>query len=520
MSTSALLGGDFARSLVKEGKRRILTLTAIFSVVAVATLGIGIFMPKRWESSTVLIVEGDSIIKPLMEGRFVTTSIADQTVIVNELVLSRRVLREIAAFGGWGGRQSPQDEERMLARLRSRIRIDNLRQGMVRITYNDTDPRRTFEIANKLAEIYVRESTASNERESREAYEFIAKQVKEYEVKLTDAHGKVLAYYKSQNSGLPLPEENAPAVPAVPGGEKTTKISPDELAALRAEEATLTAQLGRPRTPTPAPVESAESEQQYRLRVNQSQADLDRLLSMYTDEHPDVKRARRTLAAATADLHRVEEARKARETAASMTSTLDAEVTRVAQGRLDEVQRLISAATGIRRRPTSPVRLAAAPTPPDSELKGVGQDTTLSELLRRYEATRDVYQDLLKRRENARVSMDLEIQRRDFSVRVQEPAEMPVTSTSLRLMHISAIGILLGIAVPLAVLMAIVRLDPRVRSASQIERLVKVPLLATIPYAASRAEKSGNRGLLVVVMLAGVFAVYVAVFLIKLKASS
>lgn len=97
---------------------------------------------------------------------------------------------------------------------------------------------------------------------------------------------------------------------------------------------------------------------------------------------------------------------------------------------------------------------------------------------------------------------------------------MPVTSTSLRLMHISAIGILLGLAVPLAVLFAIVRLDPRVRSASQIERVLKVPLLVTIPYAASRAEKSSNRGLLVVVMLAGVFAVYVAVFLIKLKTSS
>src|SRR4029077_15911399 len=114
MSTSSLLGGDFARSLIKEGKRRILTLTAVFSLVAVATLGVAIFLPKRWESSTVLIVEGDSIIKPLMEGRAVTTSIADQTVITNEIILSRRILREIAAFEGWAGRQSPQDEERML----------------------------------------------------------------------------------------------------------------------------------------------------------------------------------------------------------------------------------------------------------------------------------------------------------------------------------------------------------------------------------------------------------------------
>jgi polysaccharide chain length determinant protein (PEP-CTERM system associated) len=517
MTNNATFFADLFGLLVKEGKRRLLSLTVLFSVVAVAALGVGVMLPKRWESTTVLVAETDNIIRPLMEGRAFATGIADQTAIVTQAVLSRRILREVLTFGGWVGRRSPQEEERLLNQLRSRIHIDSPREEMLRISYNDSDPKRTYQIANKLAEIYLRESTVSKERESREAFDFISKQVKEYGDKLADAHEKVLAYYRSQETGTVAP---SPA-PAAGEPEQTVKITPDELAALRAEEATLTTQLGRKRVaPGPHP-ESVEVEQQYRARVVQGQAELDRLLATYTEEHPDVKRARRSLTAATEDLHRVEQARVAREKAATITSQLDDDVAHAAQSRLEEVQRRIAAATN-RRRPTMTTRVVVPDSKIDPELRGVGQDTMLSELLRRYEATRDVYQDLLKRRENARVSMELDAQHRGLTLRVQEAAEMPVTATSLRLIHISAIGLVLALAIPLAFLFVLVRFDPRVRSPWQIEHLVRVPLLATIPYAPSSADRSRgrNRWLLVVVMLAGVFAVYTAVFLIKLKTST
>jgi capsular polysaccharide biosynthesis protein len=538
MSSNASFLGDLLGLLLKEGKRRLLTLAVLFTAVALVALAIGLMMPKRWEASTVLLAETDNIIKPLMEGRAFATGIADQTAIVTQIVLGRRVLREVLAFGGWGGRRSPQEEERQLNRLKSRIKIDSPREEMIRIAYSDTDPQRTYRIANKLAEIYVRESTASKERESREAFDFIDKQVKEYGDKLTDAHEKVLAYYRSQDPSAPQPApaavvadpgagkgapETSPAAP----GSAPPKISADQLAALRAEEVTLTAQLARKPAAPPAPhFESRQTEEQYRARVIQIQGDLDRLLGTYTEQHPDVKRVRRDLATATEELHRAEQARVDRETAGAAASALDDDVARAARARLEDVQRRIAAATGTRRRPTTgaaAARLAPVAEPRiDPELHGVGHDTTLSELLRRYEATRDVYQDLLKRRENARVSMDLDAEHRGLTLRVQEAAELPVTATSLRLLHLSAIGLVLALAAPLAFLLAIIKLDPRVRSPRQIERLARVPLLVTIPYAASPGERSRgrHRGLVVLLMVAGVFAVYAAVFLIKLKTSS
>jgi uncharacterized protein involved in exopolysaccharide biosynthesis len=210
---------------------------------------------------------------------------------------------------------------------------------------------------------------------------------------------------------------------------------------------------------------------------------------------------------------------------------MDDEVTRAARARLEEVRRQISAATGqpIRRRPSSgprtAVAIAAAAAAAEAatvpEMRGVGQDTKLSELSRRYEATRDVYQDLLKRRENARVSMELDIEQRGFTLRIQEPAEMPMTASGLRLLHKTAIGLVLAILVPLGFLFAVVRFDPRVRSVGQIERLANVPLLVAIPYAAPGGEaRERNRRYLAIGMIVVVLIIYAVVFVLRQQAKS
>jgi len=525
---SAILN-DFQLSLIHEGKRRVLLLTAIFAITAPLILGVGMLLPKNWDASTTIAVETRNIIEPLMAGRAVTTGVSDQTSVVGEILFSRRILREVSAFGGWlTPKVSRRQEERMLSRLKSSIKIASPREGMIRISFRDTDPERTYKIANKLAEIFVRESTSAKERESREAFDFIANQAKEYSEKLADAHEKVLAYYRGQGRGPDILNEPAVAPdapkPKSDAPSRGPRISSEELAALRAEEATLTTQLGRKPAPG-ASDDSRRNEEQARARVQQAQGDLLRLTTTYTDQHPDVKRAQRDLAVAKDELRRAEDARLDREKATQAASALDDEVTQAARLRLAEVQRKLVAATGIptRRGSATTARAAAvAATEADPEMRGVGQDTTLSELLRRYEATRDVYQDLLKRRENARVSMDLDAEHRGLTARIEEAAEMPVTASSMRLMNLALISLVLGAAIPIGLLVLSVRLDPRVRSARQIQRLSGIPVLVTVPYAPQGrgAARERNRIVLAILMVVGVFLLYIAAFVFKMKTST
>jgi polysaccharide chain length determinant protein (PEP-CTERM system associated) len=508
--------GDLLELLIKEGKRRLVFLTALFAVVAVVALGVGLSMPKKWDASAVVLAEESNIIKPLMEGRAVATGVTDTTAVVTQVVLSRKILREVLAFGGWvrpppAPQPDPREEEKLLAKLRGRIRIDSPRDGLIRISYNDSDQQRTYKIANRLAEIYVRESSESKERESREAFDFIDRQVKEYGDKLTDAHQNVLAYYRGQDSPPPTPPE--------PGQPPRPKGNTEELAALRGEEATLSAQLAKAAPPRANPVEARQAEERARARTIDLQAQLDRLLVSYTDEHPDVRRLKRELAAAQAEQARAEQAASERRNASDAASALDDQVSAAARERLETVRKRISAITGVpvRRRPISVTQ--AAELRVDPEMKGVGHDIKLSELLRRYESTRDIYQDLLKRRENARVSMLLDAEGRGLSLRIHEAAEMPVIPSSLRLMHLTLIGLIVAALVPLSLLFAIVALDKRVRSPQQIERLAKVPLLVSINYKPQRREVVFLRSpaFLVMLMMFGVFAVYAAAFIVKMR---
>src|SRR5439155_20774014 len=148
----------------------------------------------------------------------------------------------------------------------------------------------------------------------------------------------------------------------------------------------------------------------------QLQNELDKVSVTLTDEHADVKRVKRELAGAREELKRAEEATAAREAARDAASQLDDDVARAAKARLEDVQRRIAAATGkpVVHHPGTVAQHRPITTDPNDEMRGVGRDTALSELLRRYEATRDVYQDLLKRRENARVAMELDVQHRGF----------------------------------------------------------------------------------------------------------
>ncbi len=511
---------ELLKLLVKEGKRRVLLLASILSVVALVALVVAVAIPKRYVASTLLVVESAAI-RPLIEGHSSSSATNEQAAITLQVMEGNKIPRELLLFGEWvepppAKQPEPREEARLVAQLRSRIKVDSPKEGMIRIAFSDSDPDRTYKVANKLAEIYIRESSEQHKRESKEAFEFIDKQVKEYAEKLATYHQQVLAHHRREEIPLGTPDQKPAIAPRqVPSANKEA-----ELASLQAEKATLQVQLAS--KPSTAAVDTRQQEV-LRARVLQLQTDLDKLQATYTDQHPDVKRLKRELAAAKDELRAVEDAVAAQKNDAQNAAALDADLRRAAQVRLDEVNKRIATLTNTPAPPsvltTHPRAPVAAPTTSaDPELRGIGTDTTLAELLRRYEATRDVYQDLLKRRESARVAMQL-AEQRGSSLRVQEPAERPITATGLRVSHYCAIGLILALLVPVGVLFAIVRLDPRVRSARQIEMLARVPLLVSITPGVDRMKaRQRLHRVLAVLMIFGVFVAYVMTFIIKTRA--
>jgi polysaccharide chain length determinant protein (PEP-CTERM system associated) len=513
MSNELLVSNELPPVLFAEAKRRRISLVVLFAVFALAGLVAGIYWPKNFVSSTSILVQESNIIKPLMEGRAVATGNADRASIAREVISSRKILDEIAEVGGWKSTAvTPLELERVVDNIKNHITVTNLRENLIQIAYSDSDAERSYLVTQRLAELFIQESLAAKERESRDAYRFIDSQVEIYRDKLTDAEGK-LKTYRGDNAD------------ARPGSEtdSTTHISElrtqvenarMDLMEQRSKESALVSQLSGESEITA--VQTREG--QYRTRLADLQQQLDTLLLTYTDQHPDVIRVRHQMADLQEQVKR-EQAQHAARVASNTPAPIDDSVQfnplyQELRSKLAEVRRNTAAEQS---------RMTASESLLQTELdrgrRIADSENTLSELTRDYEVNRDIYQDLLKRRENARVSMNLDADHRGLTFVIQEPAELPLRPSGLRFMHFSIAGLGAGIALPLAFLFLLVRLDPRVRVASQLERLTGIPVLATVPaYTTALDRRRSHRmSFLLAFIVIAVFAAYVSVAIIKLK---
>jgi polysaccharide chain length determinant protein (PEP-CTERM system associated) len=282
----------------------------------------------------------------------------------------------------------------------------------------------------------------------------------------------------------------------------------------RSQEASLVAQLSGESEITS--VQTTEGV--YRAQLADLQTQLDKLSMTYTDEYPDVVRVRHQIQDLRQQLAQSEQQKQNARLAGTPT-TIDN------NAKFNPLyQQLKSQLSALRGDiAATNARMAASQSMLTAELERskriAGSENATSELTRDYDVNRDVYQDLLKRRENARVSMNLDAGQRGLTFVVQNPAVMPLTPSGLRFMHFGLAGILLALAAPCGLLFTIARFDPRIRSAEQLERLTGLTTLATVPfYSTPQDQRKGHlQNMVVALTVSGVIAAYAILFWLKLR---
>jgi polysaccharide chain length determinant protein (PEP-CTERM system associated) len=498
---------EFVPLLVREGRRRTLLLVVVFAAIAMLALLFGLFvLEKSYQSSTTILAQQSDIIQPLLEGRAVPTGTIDHAGIARQVIFSRKVLSEILVVGGWlRDEPSPVEQDRMMERIKGAMTVTSPRPNLIEISYRDSDPMRAFRVTDALARLFIEESRAAKERESRDAYDFIDSQVQDYHAKLTEAEQALLQYRSRNVDAHPGSEADANArINALRTQVEQSRMS---LLEQQSRAQSLEAQLAGESEVTA--VQTRES--LYRAQMMELQAQLDRLLLTYTDQYPDVVRTRHQIA----DIQRQLEQEQTRPQGDDSASPFDGAqfnpLYQELRTRLAEVRRELAASSS---------RLGIAESMLADELNRArriaASEGDLAELTRDYEVNRDIYQDLLRRRENARVSMVLDQEQRGLTFRIQDPAVMPLRPTGLRLMHVAAAGLAAAVVVPLGLLFVAARFDPRIRSASQLERL-GVPVLATVPAYATPRDRNAQRlrMLLAVLIVAGVLGAYLLVYWLR-----
>ncbi|MET0717852.1 MAG: XrtA system polysaccharide chain length determinant [Pseudoxanthomonas sp.] len=499
--STALAPNEIVPILLNEGRRHTLVLVTIFAGIALLTLFAGLFLlPKNYTASTTILAQESDIIQPLLEGRAVATGVTDRAGIARQVIYSRKVLEDALRTGGWlEDNPTPLQRDRLLEELKERITIRASRPDLVEITYRDSDAQRTYKVTERLGAMFIKESLAAKGRESREAYQFIDARVSDYHKKLTDAEDNLQKYRSANADAQPGSATDASTrISALRTQVEQTRMS---LLEQRSRESAITSQLSGESAVTA--VQTRES--LYRGQLLELQSQLDRLLLTYTEQYPDVVRIRHQMADIQQAM-RDEEQRRA--TAPATASPFD-------DAQMNPLYQELRSQQGQARREMAATesRMGIAESLLDEELgrsrRIAASESALAELTRDYEVNRDIYQDLLRRRENARVSMELDREERGLTLRVQDPAIMPLRPTGLRFLHFAIAGLFIAIVVPLALLFLRVRFDPRIRSASQLQKLSDRQLLTVVPLYRTprdqrrlRLRQAMSVGVLFVVVLA------------------
>jgi polysaccharide chain length determinant protein (PEP-CTERM system associated) len=407
---------------------------------------------------------------------------------------------------GWlKGKPSPAEQEQIMEGLRGRTRISSVGSNLIKIEYQDKEAVRAADTANHLAELLLAESTEKKGQESGTAFEFLNKQVREYHKKLLGAENK-LKEFRSKNIDA-QPGTEAGVATRISEIRRSLEQTQLELAEALSKKGSIESQLAGEAGVTV----SLTREAQYQAQLAEMQAELDKLRLSYHDTHPSVIRVKHQMRDLAEAITNEKQNRKAKVAVDDNKQPFSDKGVFI-NPLYEQLRRELSATkTTI---DTLRVRIAQIEQLLKHELERgrrihVGE-LILAELTRDYEVNRDLHQQLLKRRENARVSMSLDLEEQGLNLRIQERAVVPVRPSGPRFLHFAAISLALGIGVPLGLIGAGIRFDPRVRFKSTISEKLGLPVLAVVPQLSTlrearwRAWNGWLLGLLVLLYL-GIF---------------
>lgn len=477
---------QFIKTLVNEAFHYRMAVVSVFIVINLMMLVLGLLWPKGYTASTTILVEDKKIIQPLMQGAAVATDVADRARLARDVIFGRKIMSQVLEDAGWmQDNPSPTEQEKIIDNLIRQTKISSIGRDLIRIEYKDIYPERAFKTAKRYADIFIAESLSAKAAESQAAFDFIDKQTEEYHKKLTNAEEQ-LKEFRSANLDA-RPGSDSDIGTRLSALQLRIEQASQELKEMQTKKNSIEKELsGEAEVAT---VLSREG--QYRARIGELQSQRETLLLNYHETYPDIIRIKHQIE----DLNQaIVEDRQRREAAkAAGKITIDENVVNnpmYQQLKRDLSQTKISIDTLVARIVEAKRQLQ---TEIDLGKRVHGGEATLAELTRDYQVNRDIYQDLLKRRENARVSMNLDKEKQGLNIKIQEPAALPLQPTGIRFVHFILGGFILGIAVPFGLLYAKIELDRRVMMGWVIAEKCKLPLLAEVPHLWSPADLQETR---------------------------
>jgi polysaccharide chain length determinant protein (PEP-CTERM system associated) len=479
-------------------KRRGLLMVVVFAGVFAIALAVAVTLPPVYRSTGTIMVESQQIPTDLVSAT--VTSFADERIeIIRQRVMTRDNLLVIAnRFNLYGDSTTPLTPTETVEIMRAAIsvqqvntNIQNRQRATIAFTvsFDHRRPELAQRVTNELVTLFLNENVRVRTERAARTTEFLTQEADKLRAELETLETE-MANYRLQHGGA-LAENVVMTMNSLQrleselrNAERDLRTSQDELRALEVEAASARAGVGLPQQLMAVPSVA----QTQRAELELARAELARVSSLYTANHPDVRSAHRrvdTLEQAVAALPD-----QATPAEAAIRTPQDLAVARI-ESRMaavrSQIQVLESQRNALRGRIAQfEAQLLQAPQ----------VERGIAILTRDLDTTRQKYNEVIANVRTAQMAESLEDDQKAERFSLLEPPRTPEQPVKPERRRIAALGFFLAIASSGGMAVMLEMLYGRVRGLGAVMAITGQRPLVIIPYIKVAAEATRRRRLL------------------------
>jgi succinoglycan biosynthesis transport protein ExoP len=462
-------------------RKKYLALSVALAVLSIFTWG-SFFIPKVYEATSTVLIEKSSILDPLIRGVGVSNSNRDRLSNLKDSIASRSLLGKVLKkLGMIGSTQNPEDFVGLIDAIRSGVAVSfhgaqETGSDFFAVSYRGRDPKMVADLVNTLVREYIDETLGYRKSDAYGAYEFIQAQLLEYKKSLEESD-RAIREFREKNPNIVPQNENTLLTRLE--GFQTSKIDAElKLKELTRKKENLQKQLSGEKELAVTMVTS-EGSPQGRLAYLNNQLVL--LMTKFTDNYPEVIKVKSEIEELKKQIAQAKTS--SIQSAGSETATMNPiyQQLRAELARTDaEVESLRARVTELSRQQREGENTLGRMPKEQEEWTKLQRDRNVYQ---------KIYDELLQRLENAKVSKDLEGTNKSGPFKILDAAIVPSLPIKPNRLQIIGLGILLGILSGIGVVLGLDYLNHSFKDESTIESKLKLSVLATIPRIITEEDK-------------------------------
>ncbi len=426
----------------------------ILSGSVVASMGV----PKKYRSSTSILVESEKV--PASVVRMAPVERSDRRIqTIRQEILSgtrlEQVIKDTNPYPTGGLTMTD-----LVEWMRSSTSVLALGPDSFEVQYVHTDPEKAAEVVNRLATLFIEETTRAQAAQVEDAYSFLETEVGEARRGLEEKE-EAVRRYKEAHMGS-LPEQSMANLSTLQRLQMQAQAVGQDLRAAVDRQAELERQIAELSSGDTVPEPKGP-----RKEISQLQSQLASLRTRYTDEHPDVQQV----------LARLKLLESSLPSEPSPDGAKASPVRTTAELRLEQARREVALLQD--KQADLEQRIAAL----QSRLDGTPRvEQELTTITRDFGKLRENYLNLVNRKLDAQMAAKLEERWKGEQFRILDPARVPERPFFPNQTLFVTVGAVLGLLVGLGAAVLVEVLDRSFKNLADVEAGLPYPVLAAVPH--------------------------------------